>query len=366
MLRVRSSRRPTWRFALGVLGGIVLSQLALGVAIDRRLSSARDPEGEAKLAQLHARRAETPGRPLVVVLGSSRVAYGVDAGRLSREGYPGALVYNFGILGSGPLLNLVNLRRLLDAGIRPDLLYVEILPAQFADRDVLLEEKMLDVARLRFDEVLGLRRCYRDRLRLFGGWCQGRALPCRCHRAGLHCRLTGATLADAPFLPDSHGWRVQGPVTNEYRQQVSGLARRQYGPYCAASALAAEPVRALEDLLALCRREGIPVRLLLMPQARPFREMYSPQMRTAIAALLNGLRVRWGVAAVDARDWIEDTDFSDSHHLLVEGARCFTTRFGREALGPALQEILAVRLLSYSPERKKAVPQKVAQAAQAE
>ena len=66
----------------------------------------------------------------MVVLGSSRVAYGVDAGSLSRQGYPTALVYNFGILGSGPLLNLVNLRRLLDAGIRPNLLYVEILPAQ--------------------------------------------------------------------------------------------------------------------------------------------------------------------------------------------------------------------------------------------
>ena len=213
--------------------------------------------------------------------------------------------------------------------------------------------------------MLGLRRCSRDRRGLFASWCKGRALPCRYHRAGLHGCLTGAAVADAPSLPDSHGWRVMGPVSEVFRRQVSGLAQRQYGGHCAASGLAAEPVRALEDLLALCRRQGIPVRLLLMPEARAFRDLYMPTAG-------GPRRVAESVASSLGRGHRRCPRLGRGHGLLgwpsspCGRRRRFTTRFGREALGPTLQEILAVRFLSYSPKRKKAVPQKVAEPAQAE
>jgi len=330
---VRRPRRLTGRFALGVLGGFVLSQLALGVAIDRRLPSARDPQVEAKLEQLLARRAEAPDRPLVVVLGSSRVAYGLDAASLSRGQAADARVFNFGISGSGPFLNLVNLRWLLREGIRPDLLYVEVLLPLLTDSNGPLEEKMVEVSRLRLEEVLKLRRYYCDRWRLLNGWCLARALPCYRHRAWLHKDLGTET------PPDAYGWRSQASVTDKFHREMSGLAQRQYGAHCTAATLAAGPLRALEDLLALCRREHIPVRLLLMPEGKPFRDLYAPPTRQAISACLEGLRARWGVGVVDAREWVEDAGFSDSHHLLAHGARCFTRRFGREAVAPALREL---------------------------
>src|SRR5436309_4680728 len=135
----KSRRRLFW-----LLAGFALCQLVLAVVIDTELSAVRDPEFEARLERLRARQAETPGRPLVLVLGSSRTGYGLDARRLSeaKDG-SGALVFNFGISGSGPLFQLVNLRRLFDAGVRPDLLYVEVMPALLADRDGSREERLL-------------------------------------------------------------------------------------------------------------------------------------------------------------------------------------------------------------------------------
>src|SRR5687767_12634391 len=105
----RSRRRLLW-----LLAGFALCQLAVAVAVDCCLPSVRDPEFQDKLERLQARCAEAPGQPLVVVLGSSRTAYGLDAGRLSASSEAGgAVVFNLGIAGGGPLLHRVNLRRLL-------------------------------------------------------------------------------------------------------------------------------------------------------------------------------------------------------------------------------------------------------------
>jgi hypothetical protein len=340
MAAMPSPRRRTWRFAVSVLAGFVLGQLALGAVVDF-LAPCRDPEVETKLSRLCARRAEAPGRPLVVVLGSSRTAYGLDAASLSRDAH--ALVFNFGIMGSAPLMHLVNLRRLLDRGVRPDLLYVEVMPPLLADQELPLEEKLLEVSRLSLGEVLALGRYSHDRLRLLRHWCVARLLPCR-HCLGLHGWLTGDSPATAPGWLDSYGWRARTDVLDERdRREGRGLARRQYATPCSVPAVAAGSRRALEDLLALCHREGIAVRLLLMPEGKGFRALYTPAARQALAGMLAQLRDHWNVAVVDARDWVEDAGFWDTHHMLPDGARSFTARFCRESLNGALQELARIR-----------------------
>src|SRR5439155_24598779 len=47
------------------------------------------------------------------------------------EGRP-ILPFNYSHTGAGPLLELVTVRRLLDAGIRPDWLVIEVMPAYLA------------------------------------------------------------------------------------------------------------------------------------------------------------------------------------------------------------------------------------------
>jgi hypothetical protein len=339
--------RQSWSRLLWLLAGFALCQVVLAVAIDCWLGAVRDPEYAGKLERLKARLAEAPERPLVLMLGSSRTAYGVDARNLSASGdEPGPVVFNFGLMGGGPLLETVAFSRLLAEGIRPDMLFVEVMPALLAECDGrLLEEKMLDGARLCAREVLRLRRHYHEPRRVLSSWFLGRLLPCHRHQAEVRGEL-GLDAPDPgwnptnPGLVDDHGWRARtDEISEDYRRKTTEMALSQYDEFCASAHLGAEAVQALEELLAQCHREGIPVSLVLMPEGAPFRALYSPEARAALDGLLTRLQQRWGVKVIDARTWVDDRGFWDTHHLLAAGARQFTERFGREALQPAMQEL---------------------------
>jgi hypothetical protein len=84
----------------------------------------RDPEYGTKRARL----AENRGRPLRLVLGSSRTNLGIHPVALpplpavpARDGAPTEpVVFNASLMAAGPVLQLLCLRRLLSNGIRPD------------------------------------------------------------------------------------------------------------------------------------------------------------------------------------------------------------------------------------------------------
>src|SRR4051794_36889859 len=89
------------------LASCAVLQLGMGLALATRWSAVRDPDCGHRISLLRKRIAG-PERPLtVVVLGSSRTAYGFRAGRLDAPlsqslGRPVA-AFNFGILGTGPV-----------------------------------------------------------------------------------------------------------------------------------------------------------------------------------------------------------------------------------------------------------------------
>jgi hypothetical protein len=345
-----SSARRTLarRSALTLVWGVaafLAGQLVLGVAVERWLPAARDPEYTAKVERLRARRAEAPGRPLVLVLGSSRVQMGLRAGDL---GGGSALVFNFGLSGGGSLLEAVSLRRLLAEGVRPDLLVLEVLPPtlnQPADHPV--EEEWLDAARLRSAEADFLARYHSDPGRSLRQWLKGRGLPCVWHHDSLRtCLAPGSGSAESGAervraAMDAHGWlpyRKQD-VTPERRRASAEFARAQYAGAWGEFRLAGRPARALTDVLALCRAQDIPVALLLMPEGSGFRARYPPTMRAGIDAHLRAVSAAHAVPLIDARDWLPDDAFWDSHHLLPRGAAAFTERFGREVLAPLLRTL---------------------------
>src|SRR5207248_1044291 len=120
------ARRSALTFVWAV-AAFAAGQLVLGLAVERWLPQARDPDYAAKVERLRARRAEAPDRPLVLVLGSSRVQLGLRGGPVYADGRT-ALVFNFGLSGAGPYLEALCLRRLFAEGVRPDLLVLEVLP----------------------------------------------------------------------------------------------------------------------------------------------------------------------------------------------------------------------------------------------
>src|SRR5580698_7029507 len=81
----RAGRRRHFRaYLLWTLACIAIMQIVLGTAIDIGMPSIRDPEYAHREAVLLERLAENRGKPIVMVLGSSRVLNGLDAQRASH------------------------------------------------------------------------------------------------------------------------------------------------------------------------------------------------------------------------------------------------------------------------------------------
>jgi hypothetical protein len=344
-MRRQAVRRQMRAEVLWVLAGFAAVQLALGLCVDRLWPGVRDPEFDHLLGRLRARSAEAAGRPLVVALGSSRTQMGLRAGRLSGgEGPDAPLVFNLGVPAGGPMMQQVALRRLLAAGVRPDLLLIEVLPLSLARRGgTPLEERMLDPARLDAGEAAGLLPYYHQPHRLVGRWAAARALPAYRHQA----ELRDALGLDVPALGrpgeaagpgvDGHGWRPPpGDLSPEVVEARTRLALQQYDLALRDCALAERPARALRDLLALCRREGIPAVVVMPPEGSRFRAGYGPAAE--VVGFIRRVAAENGISVHDARTWVADDGFWDGHHLWEEGADRYTERLGREVLRPLLRQ----------------------------
>src|SRR5579872_5690572 len=121
---------------LWMLAVYAVAQALLFVVLDRWHPELIETTTRKKGKRLRQVAARNPGRPLLVMLGSSRTEQGFQAERLNGMPVPGKqplLAYNYGTPGTGPLHELLHLREMLDAGIRPHLLLVEFVPPMFND-----------------------------------------------------------------------------------------------------------------------------------------------------------------------------------------------------------------------------------------
>ncbi|HVW36360.1 MAG TPA: hypothetical protein VHB99_03610, partial [Pirellulales bacterium] len=114
-------------------------------------------------------------------------------------------------------------------------------------------------------------------------------------------------------------------------------ARREYEPALKNFRVTELADRAMCELLELCSRESIAAALYVMPEGSEFRSWYPPAARGEIEGYLAKLSRQYGCLYYDAAAWCADEDFWDGHHLLPDGARRFSAKFGRRALQPMLE-----------------------------
>jgi hypothetical protein len=337
------------------LAAFLALQAGLAAAIERRLPELRDPWYADKAIRLRRRVLDAPTRPLaVVVLGSSRTVYGLRASEeepmLGRATGRPTTLFNFGLIGAGPIVELVVLRRLLADGVRPDLLLVEVLPSLFNRHVASYELGQLPAERLWQRELALLAHYGASYRELRRSWSVSCMLPWYAHRRAVLSRVAPSFLdwrerQDGFRNLDDSGWG-EPPVpllTPQTRRAAVELARRQYARDLADYDLGGPSCEALRDLLALCKRRDIPVALLWMPESATFRDWYPPAARAQIAAFMDEVSGRFDAPLVDARQWITDEDFADGHHLLPHGSAAFSERLAREALVPLLRGISAER-----------------------
>ena len=335
------ARRP-WRPRAALGWGMLLFvgiQAALVAALEYR-PGARDVGYSVRRARLRRRLAERPGRPLVLMVGSSRCMFGFRPADLPPCRPPGGeepLAFNCAIEGGGPLMDLIFLRRLLAEGVRPDWLLVECWPLAEDNGAFTL---VVRPQRMGWRDLGVLRRYNPDPRQVYREWGELRLLPGFMDRATLLGEVAprwGPPSRDHFLGIDDGGW-VPCPwgYTPAQHDLLSRRARENYQLSLANYRHDATCDRIFRDLLALCRREGIRAALVYLPEARWFRDMYSPTTRAEVADYLGRLSRDCDVPVIDARDWVADEDFADGYHLLSQGARAFTTRLGEEALRPLL------------------------------
>ncbi len=346
---VRGAARRGAALAIGAaaLAFVAVQALLSGASAVTRLVA--DPvyaDKERRLRWLE--RAAPPGAARVVLLGTSRTGFAFDAGRTQRAaadaGTP-AVAFNFGVPGAGPIAHRLYVPRLLADGHRPDLLVLEILPPLLADLpDGPLEARFVTGDALTRAELEVAARYGVPAGRMRRQWAEAALLPVTAHRFKLIGRIYPEALpwnlrCECGRATDANGWNptVVTAVTDEERARGVAQADREYRAVLRYDLPAGPAAAALRDTLAVCRAEGIPVALVLLPEATEFRAMYPPEAEAKLAAFLAGLTAEFGCPVTDARGWAADGEFLDSHHLLRGGAERFTDRLTAEMILPFLR-----------------------------
>jgi hypothetical protein len=337
------ARRTRLR-AKGALGwgiaGFLAFQLALFVIVEKWHPHLADPEFASRVALLRARQAEAPGRPLVIMVGSSRCMEGfrpevLPPLRTATGQSP--LVFNCSHTASGPLLNLMMVTRLVRHGICPDWLFVEIMPPILSNEwlyRTALEAEDLPVLAQHIPPGKLCVNYLRSRLATYHS-CQLRLLQYYAPD------LVGAPLV-GPYSLDRLGGRPAQtkPLTPADLRKRLDLARSQYVETLQHYQITPRADGATRALLELCRQRHIHIALVLMPEGTTFHSWYPPEARRQLDQFLAEIHRDYQVPVIDARSWLSDDDMYDSHHASSAGAERFTQRFGREVLQTILERDL--------------------------
>jgi hypothetical protein len=330
----------------------VLVQTGAGLWLHRRHPDFCDPTYQFRLERLKARLAEAPGRPLVLFLGSSRVANGfcpaaIDPGGL---GEPAPVVFNFGTLGAGPVRELMTLRRLLAEGIRPEWVFIEVFAPFWNDHGNYEERGPILKAEVYLSDLAVLSRVYTQAWDNFPRMVSRNLVPFIHYRAELtdeyapqlmtlhdrnQLRLAGIhwkTLDDWGWLPVPWPKASADVLPAHYED-----ARKVTQPELDKLTLTPHTDWCIREMLGECRRRGIKTALMMLPESRVLRSWYGPEALAKINGALVAYQAEYGPPLIDARDWLTDDGLVDFSHMTPEGAVAFSRRFGREVLPPLLR-----------------------------
>lgn len=320
------------RAVLAGLFAYALLHVGFALWLDYGPPRVRDPEYGKRLAAVRGRVADHSGRPLVLCVGSSRTAMGVRPGVLAdRADAP--LLVNFALAGSGPVMELMALRRAIADGVKPAAVLVEYWPAFLHEEGGYHEDARIDAARLSPADRPLVRDYFRDPAKV------DRALSARWLNPWFEHRHSLMNQLSPGWLPyhrrsealwdkiDGWGWLPgREGATPAERVSAEAAAAGYYRPLFAQFTVSAVADRALRQTLAECRERGIPVALLYLPESATFRGYMPPAAQALADGHLATIVRDTGVPLIDARGWVSDEALPDGFHLTQAGAAVVTRR----------------------------------------
>ena len=311
------------------MAAFALATAAVTATVETIEPEWRDPEFGCRLRQLRKWKAEVPKRPLVVVLGSSRAQMGISPRAMALPGGPNdPLVYNFGYRGASPLWTWLILMRLLDCGIRPDFLLVQIALAECVNPKP-AEEQVADwTGRLSLADVRRLHAYVEDKWRLPFDWLATRPSAWSTFSEGIrsdlwprwqpYCTRSSYTWE----VMDEYGHvpypsrQVKAAERNRWMHEAFQMHRRSIGG-APVSAIVRQVHR---DMVSRCTREGIAVAFAWSPESPRYRGAYGlagPESIEEYSCFL-GKDLRESVFRPPTH--LAEEDFADGFHLLPAGA----------------------------------------------
>lgn len=345
-------RRAPRQARVAVLSGLMMAavlQIGAAVVFNLWFPEMIDPNFGNRLASVWEGRAANPAHThTVIMVGSSRTYYGLQTGRLSAAltgelGRPVSVV-NAAYFGGGPLTELLTWQRLRREGVRPDLLLIEVMPGYLNDSfpPYEMREERLPTNRIGWLDLPLLER-YRAGTRP-----TLRRDMVLTDANIFYNRRRGIIHGIAPFLQPGTGAiddSLTGPgflppdPAPELRQMLLNHVRREWDHLMTYSFTGSDRATGdLRELLASCRESGVPTGLVLMPEGPKFRSLYAPDSYPKFQDGMEQIGREEGAQFIVAREWIDEDDFRDSHHLLPRGAEKFSERLGREYIAPRLRQ----------------------------
>jgi hypothetical protein len=351
-----------------------LSLIALNLGLAAHLAfktGVRDPMFDLPAEHFRSRVEATEGQPITVVfLGSSRTGYGVRPSiveeTVAAESGTKCLAYNLHVLANGPIGQMIHWQRLLDRGLRPDVVVLEICPPRFStfvEKKPGSEEPKDPKKKKLSDDMVTFRgdRMTRKEVELvqhygfpeeteddwreanwnpwFGfrfqllGMLQPKWLP---HNVTHHERRPAADL----------GWKR--PFYEEWRPDKYELAieanRKLLYERMQNVDFDESPGQCFRDLIRSVQDHGTIAVAFVTPEASVIRAWYPPEVNERIAVFLKELRENYGVTVEDLRAALPDEAFHDGHHAVLWGADEYSREVARAVVKPAVLQVRAKRM----------------------
>jgi hypothetical protein len=338
----RGGKRTTSRTALAsfVVAAIVLNAAAM-LALDDIRPGIRDPEYGRRIRQYRQRVAEHPGRPVVLVVGSSRAAMGVSPAaweEIAPAGTP--LIFNLSVLGGGPVMEHLIARRAFQDGVKPDVVLFEYWPPYLYSQGNWAEHRRIVVERLSPSDRPIVREHFPDPDRIEARMHVQRWNPLWAARERLLVQVFPKWLRNDRRMDwmwdevDAWGWKPgfdYPPGPTPERARMLAACGEIYRPLFADYRISPSADRALRAAIGVAQQNGAKVGLLYLPESTEFRSWYSPRAAQLAREHLAAMTRDLGVPVINAREWMDDGLLVDGFHLSRRGAAEFT-----RMLGPAI------------------------------
>jgi hypothetical protein len=352
--KARRMRCKARRAVILGFGLFVLAQVGLLAVIEGLKPILVDAEFGIRLDSMRSLVRQYPGRESLAVLGSSRMGNGFETDYAMARSFiedrrDSPIVVNMSMTGGTSVWQYLALRRLIDNGLKPDAVIVEILPMTLvSDAQYFRSDYHFPPHRLRWRDVLALSDVMPDQSnRHLLEWIINNVVfPWHTHRFPIVDLLLPAWQVDQlnnqsrprvwRHIISPTGWipfSVEVP-TPEQRHEAEEVARKAYGELGDATELCQSTCRLYQALFACCRENGIKISaVVMMPESEGFRGLYGRHLLEHVGRFAASISREERIPVVDAREWIPADRFWDGHHLLTSGARMFTDRMCTEVLG---------------------------------